>query len=386
MKVKNILINDFRESLLYPTEMLLKDSHEIRKYVTNRIAITNCKRILLSYPLLFVLLVHNLLFISSKAFTNIEYTVALLSGGMIAISTIYCAIIIWIIYLNDVANEKQLWKCKILHRSYWLLFTLLMFSMSFFMIYGYNRGIPFILSLLFLCLFPLYDILEYILTFVISIASIYIGMYHCGYALQDNNILFYALIALVIVSYFTQISQRNSVVLKEYISSISFLDPLTGLLNRRGASRYFEIEQKRMAPNSAISLFMIDIDFFKKYNDSFGHDAGDECLKAVAGCIRETLHTHTKLLVRQGGEEFLVILPNIDSQAASVLAETLRTAVYNLGLTTACQTVAPVITISMGVATTSYNSNFSIETLMKNADDALYRAKENGRNQVITFE
>ena len=386
MNIRNVLMNDLRESILYPIEILRKDSQEIRNFVMNRLAITNCKRILLSYPLLVLLLLQNVFILSTQNTVSSDLSSYVLTGIIFAFSTIYCSIIIWIIYLNNIDNQKELWKCKILHRTYWPLFIATMFPMSFMTLQKCNRGYLFVGTILFICLVPLYHIVEYLLTATVSIIAIYLGMHKCGYSFADNNVLFHALIALIIVSYFAQISQRNSAVFKEYISSTAFFDPLTKLLNRRGAERFLEVETKKMIATSQISLFMIDIDYFKKYNDAFGHDAGDECLKSVAKCIRDTLHEHTKLLIRQGGEEFTVILPNTDSQKAFELAEQLRTAVYSLGIATACQMVAPVVTISMGVATVAYSTNFSIETLMKKADDALYRAKEAGRNQVMLAE
>ena len=201
--------------------------------------------------------------------------------------------------------------------------------------------------------------------------------------MKDNNVLYYALISMMLIGCFSQISQRNSIAFKEYIGVTTFYDPLTGLLNRRGANRFLEVETKKLNSDSPISLLMIDIDYFKKYNDAFGHDEGDECLKAVSGCIKNSLGKETKLLIRQGGEEFLIILPDVDTQKALECGETLNKAVYDLGLTTAYQEVAPVVTISVGVATTNYTKDFSLDALMKEADNALYRAKELGRNQVV---
>lgn len=383
MKVQKILLNDLRESLIYPTEILLNDSRDIRKYVKAHIAITNCKRILLIYPLLLILLAHNIIFASKCNRELVATSIIALSAAMVVISTLFCMAIIWTVYINRIDNNEELWKFKLFARTYLFLFLIIMYAISFLYIYRFDYGTPFVITVLLLCLFPIYGLIEYIITSVLSISTIYIAMYHYGYYETDNNVLFYSLISLMIVGLFAQIAQQNNIVFKEYIGTTTFYDPLTGLLNRRGANRFLEVETKKLNSDSPISLLMIDIDYFKKYNDAFGHDEGDECLKAVSGCIKNSLGKETKLLIRQGGEEFLIILPDVDTQKALECGETLNKAVYDLGLTTAYQEVAPVVTISVGVATTNYTKDFSLDALMKEADNALYRAKELGRNQVV---
>lgn len=159
-------------------------------------------------------------------------------------------------------------------------------------------------------------------------------------------------------------------------------DPLTGLHNRGSLDGALERESARCKrEGEALSLVMIDVDSFKNYNDRYGHQSGDECLKNVARTLQACARRASDLVARYGGEEFSLVLPNTDTVAAAQLAETIRCSIEALDIPHVHSPVGRV-TISIGVATMSGGAETDVASLLRGADEALYRAKEGGRNQV----
>jgi diguanylate cyclase (GGDEF)-like protein len=161
------------------------------------------------------------------------------------------------------------------------------------------------------------------------------------------------------------------------------MDGLTGLANRRHLDQVLDQEIRRMARSRKhISFIMADIDYFKIYNDHFGHLSGDDCLKTVAATLQKIPGRPADLVARYGGEEFCVILPETDLQNGFAIAEKLRDAVESLHITQAPGVKSGHITVSFGVASCVPEVGYSPATLVKEADRALYKAKRDGRNQV----
>ena len=161
-------------------------------------------------------------------------------------------------------------------------------------------------------------------------------------------------------------------------------DALTGLENRR----FFEQECKIMFESSKrtktpLALMMIDVDSFKKYNDQYGHQAGDDCLKRITQAMKKCLRRPTDLIARYGGEEFVCLLPDTDAIGAMHVAKKLLTTVEALKVDHKLSEVLPNTTISIGLAIYQSNNFNSVNDLIKNADINLYTAKTNGRNRVI---
>ncbi|MDH4100872.1 MAG: PleD family two-component system response regulator [Nitrospirota bacterium] len=173
---------------------------------------------------------------------------------------------------------------------------------------------------------------------------------------------------------------------RDILENLAFIDGLTGISNRRQFDRRIEEEWRRASRNGELlSLILIDIDFFKKYNDHYGHLAGDDCLKQVAETLASSLKRPGDAVARYGGEEFACILPQTDAEGVNKLAETLRQAVANLRIPHAASTVTDHVTLSLGVATCSPTPATSPESLVTAADKMLYMAKEEGRNRAVGY-
>lgn len=164
---------------------------------------------------------------------------------------------------------------------------------------------------------------------------------------------------------------------------ISNRDGLTGLYNRRYMDDQLNQEWARLGQEGKpISLVMLDVDFFKTYNDHYGHRGGDDCLKTVSHELTLLVNRPGDIIARYGGEEFVVILPATDSAEASYLAEILRMGIESLKLAHKKSEIADHLTLSVGVATLIPGAGLTPKMLIEHADNALYRAKQLGRNRV----
>jgi diguanylate cyclase (GGDEF)-like protein len=171
----------------------------------------------------------------------------------------------------------------------------------------------------------------------------------------------------------------------DILESLASMDGLTCLTNRRRFIETLDMEWRRATRSGTpLSLAMIDVDFFKAYNDHFGHIAGDECLRMIACALDNSIRRAGDLVARYGGEEFVALLPKTDLEGAVQVAETMRNEINALDIQHASPNVADRVTISVGVATMIPTVDDSCETLLNAADKALYEAKENGRNQVTS--
>jgi len=168
---------------------------------------------------------------------------------------------------------------------------------------------------------------------------------------------------------------------------LSDLDGLTGIANRRHFEAVFDTEWRRACrAGTALSLVMVDADFFKPFNDTYGHQRGDDCLILIANTLRNGLNRPGDVVARYGGDEFMLLLPGTDAQGVAELAETLRTRIAAMEIPHEGSSVAHIVTISLGVVTDYPSRGFPAGGLIAAADEALYQAKEEGRNQVARFQ
>lgn len=169
------------------------------------------------------------------------------------------------------------------------------------------------------------------------------------------------------------------------LDEMSRRDPLTAVPNRRHFDEYVRLRwDEAVAHDMELGLLLIDVDHFKKFNDHYGHPAGDQCLKLVAQALQQAVPEEQGCVARWGGEEFIVALPGADGAQAMKVAQRLCESVQGLGLRHEASTTALCVTISVGVAVCRpARMPGSVESLVASADAALYRAKEGGRNRAI---
>jgi len=169
----------------------------------------------------------------------------------------------------------------------------------------------------------------------------------------------------------------------DLLKNLSYIDGLTGIANRRHFDKTIGNEARRSLRNRhPLSVLMIDVDYFKLFNDNYGHGLGDECLKTITRTMQTIVSRPTDLLARYGGEEFVVILPETDLDGAAKVAEALRNAISEIKLKHAYSKAADHVTVSIGVGSNEHDLNISTDDLLKLADTALYKAKKAGRNRV----
>jgi diguanylate cyclase (GGDEF)-like protein len=170
----------------------------------------------------------------------------------------------------------------------------------------------------------------------------------------------------------------------QQLQMFALLDGLTGVPNRRKFDEYLNSQWQQLAQEHLpLSLLLCDVDFFKTYNDTYGHLTGDDCLKKIATTLNLSFTHPPNLLARYGGEEFAVILSNTNEQDAIHVAENIRQKVYNLKIPHTNSQVENYVTLSIGVATILPNLNMSPNILIETGDKALYAAKSQGRNRIF---
>lgn len=175
--------------------------------------------------------------------------------------------------------------------------------------------------------------------------------------------------------------------LNNELSNLSQFDGLTQLNNRRS---FLDRAEQSLAichrSNQPASLLMFDVDHFKRYNDFYGHPEGDKCLQRLSTAFQSVVQRDSDLLGRYGGEEFIALLNNTDEQQAKFLAEQILKAVAELAIPHEKSSVAPIVSLSIGVACSRSANSYSLPTLIERADQHLYQAKQNGRNQVVVTQ
>jgi diguanylate cyclase (GGDEF)-like protein len=171
------------------------------------------------------------------------------------------------------------------------------------------------------------------------------------------------------------------------LESQTLVDELTRIANRRRFDLHLDDEFRRAKRNgSSISLIMIDADYFKNYNDNYGHQRGDECLVRIAAALSGALHRSRDLVARYGGEEFTVILPDTSADGALQIAKVMRAEIEALAIPHEHSNVANCVTISVGVSTVIPEQATKTGALIHAADRALYQAKRSGRNCVVVYQ
>lgn len=173
---------------------------------------------------------------------------------------------------------------------------------------------------------------------------------------------------------------------RDYFEQLSYLDGLTGLANRLRFDTIFAYEWEHSTRRKdCLALLLLDIDYFKQYNDTYGHLLGDDCLKRVSQCLQKSVNRSSDLVSRYGGEEFIVLLPSTDLAGAQIVAERIRQNIEALHIPH-LSSQHKNVTISLGVGSIAPRQGQKAQDFLQNVDDALYRAKSHGRNCLKTVE
>jgi diguanylate cyclase (GGDEF)-like protein len=181
-------------------------------------------------------------------------------------------------------------------------------------------------------------------------------------------------------------ANNNLRVVSQQLEAVTAIDGLTGIANRRALDQQIDREMRRAARKRApVSLLLVDADNLRKYNEQYGHQAGDKCLQAIAGALRAVLHRPADFAARYGGEEFAVLLPDTDAMGALQMAEIVREEIEALRIPHATNANG-IVTVSVGACSIVPDIGEGPAALTAPADEALYRAKEQGRNQTCASE
>lgn len=192
-----------------------------------------------------------------------------------------------------------------------------------------------------------------------------------------------------LVGFMFDISERKKteqklIDLQKELEQLSFKDGLTGVANRRMFDSVMELEwHNAKRHRQPLSLIMIDIDYFKQYNDHYGHLQGDDCLKRVSQALDEAATRSRDFIARFGGEEFVLVLPDSDAESAATVAERCRKAIFKLQIPHAKSEVSQLLTISLGVGSVVPGPDDELMDFIETVDKRLYLAKQSGRNAIV---
>jgi len=299
-------------------------------------------------------------------------------------------------------------KSKLKHRTrkcmisgFWLLFLLGMLGFSCIELIETNSLNNYIIMITFLSVFPIFNLLEItvytVFNVAITISSIVL------LKLPADNIPTIVVLSVISI-YISQIfysSHKKLYLEHKYLheaneklrllnirlEKLSETDDLTSLLNRRGMENRLEFLWAQCIRDlNNIAVLMIDIDFFKNYNDEYGHCMGDDCLSKVAKCIKDNAKRATDIVARYGGEEFIVVFNNIKPEHVVHLAKQIKDAIESMSIETTASSIASVITVSIGAAVIQPSLNNTYRHLIDMADIELYHAKESGRNCIVFID
>jgi diguanylate cyclase (GGDEF)-like protein len=205
---------------------------------------------------------------------------------------------------------------------------------------------------------------------------------HVWYSYPENLVLVIVGIALSYLIFFIMQNNFELKRMRGVYETMAKMDVLTAIYNRRYVEENLKpIINTISRSHGELSLLMIDVDFFKKYNDTYGHGKGDNCLKTVAGCLAMSLFREEDFVARYGGEEFVVVLPLCNERGAQKVAERLLKNIRDCAIPHEKNEVADCVTVSIGVTTGKADHSLGGNEYIKKADEALYMSKQNGRNQ-----
>lgn len=374
-----------RRAFIPAKDYVRQERADIYALVYKRIVEVNCRRIVATSPIFFLLYAGNILLLLGHRNTYGE-KVSVVATAILAVFTLLVVIAInRIIQISDNDDRPKNFLLKGIYRIFWPIWFTFMVLLACIQMQNDFIGFYVIVTCIMINLIPLYHLNEFVITVAIEIIVLFtIIPYDLNEGLMVAKIGLTSFFAMQFIGFAAQNMQTRMWVSREYLYMEAFIDPLTELLNRRGGNALLAEEIQKLHTDTEVGVIMLDVDYFKTYNDTFGHDAGDECLRTVGGVIREVMHLQTNLVIRHGGEEFVVILMDTNEKELRKYAEKLRLAVYEKKLEAPVNKIADYMTISVGAAMKKLErENQRYENILKEADEALYKAKKAGRNRVV---
>jgi diguanylate cyclase (GGDEF)-like protein len=210
---------------------------------------------------------------------------------------------------------------------------------------------------------------------------------HTWYSYPENMVLIFASFIICFIVLFIVQNNHELRKMKVFFEEMAKVDPVTGIYNRRYIDETLRgIIKSLSRSNGTLSLLMIDVDYFKNYNDTYGHSKGDTCLKNIAELIKKNLLRDGDFVVRYGGEEFVVVLPNTNESGARKVSDRLLLSMRERNIPHAASMAASCVTVSIGATSATVHHTFSGEDYIKRADEAMYMSKQNGRNRYTFVE
>ncbi|MCR5355526.1 MAG: GGDEF domain-containing protein [Lachnospiraceae bacterium] len=377
------VINYVLESFGFPgiNDYIQLNSTDVRARLQKKMYYLNCRRILSIMPLMLVINIFTIIYYDT---TNQHPEITWLLNIYVGFLVIFAFFLASLMYKYRDLKYKP-FVCRFIYLFFWITYMSFLRSCALYFDESHFTGAWSICMALFMALVPLVNNIETIGEIILVVAFVFTSDTH-GTSTADHVIL-----ALIIIIAITQKLNYLLIVMRDYIKEYAFYDPLTHLLNRRGATSQFEdclYKYKTRYPDMKqinYGIIMLDIDFFKKYNDTFGHDEGDRCLEKVATAIKHGVVGRTELTIRHGGEEFVVILIGSNEEEALTYAEKIRQSVKALELPAPDTSISEYVTVSIGMDVVDCIPNHDYTTVLAGADKALYHSKENGRNQITTY-
>ena len=209
--------------------------------------------------------------------------------------------------------------------------------------------------------------------------------HNCYLALNANPVFDDEGMLIAVVETLRDITQQKEAQIA--LQRIATKDGLTGIANRRSFDDALIAEwQRGQRDQASLALLLIDVDYFKRYNDTYGHQKGDDCLKKLASAMHEKIFRPADLVARFGGEEFAILMPNTDIGGARMVAERIRQHIYGLSITHESSMIDKLVSVSIGVAAVVPTPSRAAEQLLTAADRALCVAKDAGRNRIACDE
>ncbi|WP_312100755.1 GGDEF domain-containing protein [Lachnoclostridium sp.] len=287
-------------------------------------------------------------------------------------------------------RKKDYVIAPLIYRSFWGFSLLFIYASSYISLFeSKNIGIYCVLISV-ASLVPLLDLREFLCFVATQIIFISLVVFQLELSIANKLSMIIYSGALLCISRILYSQQRKMLKMQQKLQSMAKNaeeDPLTGLLNRRGLDRNLEVLLPYCIRSGIrVGLMILDVDNFKRYNDSFGHPQGDKCLKMVAAELRKTARRSSDLTARIGGEEFVILVYDEKESELIAFAEKIRTNIENLNIKHSPTLGTAVVTVSVGVSSVVPTTTKCMSELYKLADKSLYTAKQSGRNVVVYQE